>query len=735
MKYGLFLLLPAAVVIYWTSCEGQCESNPCDNGGTCVSETGGGVVVGFNNPESSPYGSYGCNCPANRSGPRCEGRNWALRKPARQSGTPMNMIPEPASRAVDGRRSWSQTSRNKHSWWRVDLQTVINVEKITIETPNQRNGRMTDSNVVVGIYDGVYKVCGPERFNLPHRAETKLYCSSGVRGNLVVLAYRGSRTSSFSLIEVSVYGLPHLRDQCLSNPCDNGGTCQPSGTFYKCTCPTGWLGSNCEGTNWAVGKKASMSSLHSNKYRASSAVDGNTDDMLLFGESYQCVYSRIENNPYLEIDLGSVFEVRKVVIVNRQDCCSSFLDNFDIVIGSFDGGTNKTCGPPQNNMSNIARKSIHCSSGVIGRTVTITLRGRQHLTLCEVEVYGKMYPCLSNPCRNAATCQLLPDGLSYTCVCSTFFSGPHCENVSPCRSYPCENGGTCGSNKKETSYNCVCAAKWTGPNCEYLISCLCNPCENGGTCGSNKNETSYNCVCAAKWAGLNCEYLHPCLSNPCENDGKCVSNKNEMSYECVYAATCKGPNCEYLFPCLSNPCGKDGQCVSDKNETAYKCIYASNCTGPNCEYLLPCLSNPCGNGGTCAHKEFFYNCTCLSTWTGSNCEQKQEERKTMSMTTKALIGVGVASAVVAGAAVASGTAGSVFGVITRNAGEIMARLGATAVAKYIRQMIFRSSDDDDEEEEEEEEEEMEDDDDDDDEEEPQWQLSAESLFSIMTFPW
>ena len=101
----------------------------------------------------------------------------------------------------------------------------------------------------------------------------------------------------------------------------------------------------------------------------------------------------------------------------------------------------------------------------------------------------------------------------------------------------------------------------------------------------------------------------------------------------------------------------------------------------------------------------------------------------MSATTKAVIGVGVASVVVAGAAVSSGAAGSVFGLIKRNAGEIVTRLGATAIGRYIRHTIFYSSDDDDEEKEEE----MEDDDD--EEEEPLWELRAESLFSTMTFPW
>ena len=659
--------------------------------------------------------SYVCTCPANHAGPRCEGTNWALRKPATQSTSASRSYGH-ATHAVDGSVSSSETSRVKHSWWRVDLQIVIDVVKITINTGAYK---ILDSNVVVGIYDGVYKICGPRRFNQEPRIKEMLYCSSGVRGNIVVLAHRGNGTSVIALEEVSVYGSPYLRDQCLSNPCDNGGTCQPNGTFYNCICPAGWLGSKCEGTNWALGKNASMSSLQIDTYRASNAIDGNTDDMMRFGKQYHCIYSRKEYNPYMEIDLETELEIRKVVIVNRQDCCSSFLDNFDIVIGSYDGGTKKPCGAPQNNMSNIATNSIYCSSGVIGRIVTITLRGRQHLTLCEVEVYGYLLPCLSNLCSNASTCQRIAEGLFYECICLTFFSGPYCENVSPCRSYPCENGGTCGSNKNETSYNCDCTAKWTGSNCEYLVSCLSNPCENGGTCGSNENETSYNCDCTAKWTGSNCEYLVSCLSNPCENGGTCGSNENEIFYDCVCPANWTGPNCKNVFPCLSNPCENGGNCVSDKNEKSYNCVCAANWTGPNCKYLFPCLSNPCENGGTCAYKDNVYNCTCLSTWTGSNCEQKQEEHKTMYITTKALFGVGVASVAVVAVAVAafaSGAAGSVFGLITRNAGEIVTRLGATAIAKCIRQTAFHLSDDDDQEEENE----------DDDDEEPQWEP---------TFPW
>jgi hypothetical protein len=33
---------------------------------------------------------------------------------------------------------------------------------------------------------------------------------------------------------------------CNPNLCQNGGTCQPNGGSYTCTCPSGWTGTNCE---------------------------------------------------------------------------------------------------------------------------------------------------------------------------------------------------------------------------------------------------------------------------------------------------------------------------------------------------------------------------------------------------------------------------------------------------------------------------------------------------------
>ena len=35
-------------------------------------------------------------------------------------------------------------------------------------------------------------------------------------------------------------------DECLSNPCVNGGTCVDLFNSYYCQCPSGWIGQNCE---------------------------------------------------------------------------------------------------------------------------------------------------------------------------------------------------------------------------------------------------------------------------------------------------------------------------------------------------------------------------------------------------------------------------------------------------------------------------------------------------------
>ena len=455
MQRGFLVLVSGMALVYCHLCEAICSSNPCDNGGTCV-------VSGI---------AYTCKCHVGRTGTHCEGKNWALGRYVTQSSQYYSYVDgkdigHPASNAVDGITNrthpfCTHTNAETYPWWRVAFGIVLEVEKVVIHNRETLTWRLKKFDIVVGIYDGRYRSCGPRKKTMSGVHIGSFYCSSGVKGRNLAIILRTRQ--ALTLCEVLVYGQPYLRDQCASNPCDNAGTCEPNGTFYKCVCLTPWTGPNCEGPNWARGQSATMSS--STKYVASRAVDGIADDMMAAGS---CSSTRPERNPWWKVTFGGkMIEVLKVVILNRQDCCYERLVNFSIVIGS-QYGLYSVCGARLCNMSDMAMKGFYVSRGVYGSNLKITLHTkrwkREKLTLCEVYVYGVLRPCRSNPCLKGEKCVPNKIHTSYECLCPASFTGTNCENRLTCSSNPCENGGTCIGYVD--SYNCTCPANWIGSHCE-----------------------------------------------------------------------------------------------------------------------------------------------------------------------------------------------------------------------------------------------------------------------------
>ncbi|XP_035699356.1 uncharacterized protein LOC118431996 [Branchiostoma floridae] len=136
-------------------------------------------------------------------------------------------------------------------------------------------------------------------------------------------------------------------------------------------------------TNIAQGRPAEQSSL-AHGGAPGRAVDGNNNRQW---SGNSCTHTNNENQPWWRVDLGSSKCVDRVVVTNRQDCCSERLQGFKVYIGDNPNvAANPTCGGAQS-VSGKMTISVDCG-GRTGRYVGIALPGTQPLTLCEVQVFG-----------------------------------------------------------------------------------------------------------------------------------------------------------------------------------------------------------------------------------------------------------------------------------------------------------------------------------------------------------
>ena len=500
-------------------------------------------------------GSF-CYCRPGIEGKHCEKRvtNWTKNKNASQSTTYAHW--SIAAKALDGFfLRVSMTKIERYPWWRVHLGVILNVRDVQVFPHKPRSKYGYDRytmwmRVMVGVTStGRYTLCE----DVVERHDCK-----GAVGFRVVIS-KPSSTSELTylaLAEVMVYGKRSSASPCLSNPCGNGGSCKPKDiNFHRCVCPPTWPGLNCEGKNWARGQTATISGPNGTVIAASNTVDGNRDDVMRRGNNSDnlCVTTtRDVTSPWWKVELQTAIQVIQVYMVTRVESRTTDLLHCDIYVGPHNGTYTKYYDHSRDNNTPSGAESyawfyVWCLPVSIGSTVKIKYTYKHTLfessfygilSLCEVEVYGRLPSCASNPCNNGGSCRLIENTVSfwsYECICPVNWIGSNCEDIVPCTSNPCDNGGICKGN--DTSYTCI-QRKVSDP-------CASNPCNNGGTCqliNNTGNITSRECSSPTNSTGSHRETTDSCTNKPCDNGGTC--KLKDTSYACFCPSAWTGTNCE-----------------------------------------------------------------------------------------------------------------------------------------------------------------------------------------------
>ncbi|XP_038831415.1 uncharacterized protein LOC120030157 [Salvelinus namaycush] len=287
--------------------------------------------------------------------------NVALKKVATQSSY---LDHRTAQLAIDGNKATNDvpcthTKHDTNPWWRVDLLDVYRVTGVSITNRGDCcSERLNGAEIRIGNSlenNGINNPRCTVINQIPAGETNTFQCE--MQGRYVVVVVP-NRNEHLTLCEVEVYGTPAV--------------------------------------NVALKKVATQSSYFDHR-TAQLAIDGNkaTNDV-------PCTHTKHDTNPWWRVDLLDVYRVTGVSITNRGDCCSERLNGAEIRIGNSleNNGINNPRCTVINQIPAGETNTFQCE--MQGRYVVVVVPNRnEHLTLCEVEVYGT--PAVNVALKKVAT--------------------------------------------------------------------------------------------------------------------------------------------------------------------------------------------------------------------------------------------------------------------------------------------------------------------------------------------
>ncbi|XP_040263665.1 uncharacterized protein LOC120979167 isoform X2 [Bufo bufo] len=280
------------------------------------------------------------------------------------------------------------TSDQENPWWMVDLKSEYKV--FTVAVTNRGDccpERINGAEIMIGNSDENAGTKNPRCGVITSMdyGQTLAFECDGMKGRYVSIFIPGANRS-VTICEVQVFGLPS----------DKSDEQVPSSEF-----PDIWhLLSDYyfdedskeeevveyEGDNLAFRGITSQSSTYDKFGASENAIDDSPSTIYMSG---RCSHTDLDVEPWWMVDLINVYNITKVKIRNRGDCCQERINGAVIKIGNSpeNGGTQNSRCTKIESLGLGEEGEYVC--GMVGRYITITIPGKAaYLTLCEVKVYG-----------------------------------------------------------------------------------------------------------------------------------------------------------------------------------------------------------------------------------------------------------------------------------------------------------------------------------------------------------